>query len=106
MGIEPQTTGCKSDTLPRDNLPGFKPTDIIEFKYVMLNATYSFRRSVILLPGSLPVFINVYGVPFLIYYMLVLLTDLHMQLLFASGKDPARSFSDIGSMIRHSQGLN
>ena len=40
-----------------------------------------------------PVFINGYGVPFLsCYFMLVLLTDLHKQLLFAAGKDPLGPF--------------
>ena len=34
--------------------------------------------------------------------MLVLLIDLHKQLLFAAGKDPAQSFSDIWSIFRHS----
>jgi hypothetical protein len=87
-------TGRKSDTLPPDYLPEFKATVNVTVKYVTLNTTYSFRRSAILLQGSLPVFINGYGVPFLIYYMLVLLIDLHKQLLFASGKDPAQSFSD------------
>ena len=38
---------------------------------------------------------NGYGVPFLSHYMLVLLIDLHKQLLFPAGVDPARSFSDI-----------
>ena len=33
--------------------------------------------------------------PFLIYYMLVLLIDPHKQLVFASGKDPALSYSVI-----------
>ena len=47
------------------------------------------------LPGSLPVSMNGYGVPFLSYYILVLLIDLHKQLLFPAGKDPVRSFSDI-----------
>ena len=47
------------------------------------------------LPGSLPVFINGYGVPFLSYYILVLLIDLDKQLLLAAGKDPTLSFSDI-----------
>ena len=55
---------------------------------------YAFNRSVICLPGSLPVFMNGYGVPFLSYYMLVLL-DLHKQLLFTAGKYPTLSFSDI-----------
>ena len=92
MGIEPRMTGCKSDTLPQDYLPESKSTDNIKCKYVTLNTTYSFRRSAILVPGGLPVFINGYVVPFLIYYMLVLLIDLNKQLLFASGKHPARSF--------------
>ena len=52
----------------------------------MLNTTYAFNRSVIFLPGSLPVFSNGYDVPFLSFYMLVLLIDLHKQLLFAARK--------------------
>ena len=55
----------------------------------MLNATYSLKRSAILLPGSLPVFFNGYGIPILSYYMLLLLIDLRKQLLFAPGTDPA-----------------
>ena len=62
---------------------------------VTLNTTYAFNRSAIFLPDGLPVFINGYGVPFLCYYMLVLLIDLHKQLLLAAGKDPALSFLDI-----------
>ena len=42
-----------------------------------------------------PVFFNGYGVPFLSYYMLVFLIDLHKQLLFSAGKDPAPYFSEI-----------
>ena len=40
------------------------------------------------LPGGLPVFINAYSVPFLSYYMLILLIDPHKQFLFAAGKTP------------------
>ena len=92
-GIKPWTTGCKSDMLPQDYLPDYEFAVNITFNYVTLNTTYSFKGLAILLPGGLPVFINVYGVPFL--SMLVFLIDLHKQLLFAAGKDPARSFSDI-----------
>ena len=67
----------------------------IQLKYVKLNTTYAFNRPAISLTDSLPVFINGYGVPFLSYYMLVLLIDLHKQLLFAARKDPSQSFSDI-----------
>ena len=53
-------------------------------------------------PGSLPVFffLMVTVFPFLSYYrpMLALLIDLHKQLPFAAGKDPARSFSDIAGI--------
>ena len=55
--------------------------------------TYALNRSAIFfLPGGLPVFINGYGVPFLSYYMLVLLIDPHKQLLFAAGKTPLGPF--------------
>ena len=93
LGIEPRTTVCKDDTLPQDYLPDDEQS--ILHLFVTLNTTNAFKRLVILLPGGLPVFINSYGVPFWSYYMLVLFIDLHKQLLFASGKDPAQSFSDI-----------
>ena len=69
----------------------------IQLKYVKLNTTYAFNRSAISLPDSLLVFINGYGVAFLSFYMLVPTPhiDLHRQLLFTSGKDPALSFMDI-----------
>ena len=67
-GIEPRTTGCKSNTLTRDYLPAFKSMVNIKLKYVTLNTTYAFNRSPIFVPGSLPVSINGYGVPFLSYY--------------------------------------
>ena len=89
-----QKTRCKSDTLTRDYLDN-KSMVNIQLKYVTLNTTDAFNRTAIFLPGGLPVYINGYGVPFLIYYMLVLLIDLHKQLLFATGKDPTLYFSDI-----------
>ena len=61
-------------------------------RLILLNHTKDRR---FFLSGGLPVFMNGSGVPFLSYYMLVLLIDLHKQLRFAAGKDPARSFSDI-----------
>ena len=67
----------------------------IHLKYVTLKSTYAFNGLVIFLPDGLPVFINGHGVLFLSYYMLVILIDLHKQLLFAAGKDPAQSFSGI-----------
>ena len=60
---------------------------------LLMNSTH--LRGSLFLPGSLLVSITGYGVPFVSYYMLVILIDLHKQLLFAAGKDPARSFSDI-----------
>ena len=77
----------------------------IKLKYVTLNTAYATDER--FLPESIPVIINGYSVHFLSYYKLVLLIDLHKQLLFATGKDPARTFSDIWSMIRsiHSSGL-
>ena len=39
------------------------------------------------LPGGIPVFINDDRVPFLCYYVLVVLVDLDKQLLFAAGKE-------------------
>ena len=69
--IEPRTTGCKFDTLTQDYLPDFKSKVNIQLTYVMLNTTYAFNRPAIFLPGSLPVIINRYGVPFLSYDILV-----------------------------------
>ena len=63
----------------------------IKIKYVTLNHLYYLRIKQIIdffSPGGLPVFINGYGVPFLSYYMLVLLIDPRKQLLFAAGKTP------------------
>ena len=94
MGIEPRVTGSKSNTLTQDYLPDFKSMVNIKLKYITLNTTYVFTRSAIFLPGSLPVFTNCHSVPFLSYYIRVLLIDLH-KLLFATGYDPVRSFSDI-----------
>ena len=90
VGIEPQKTGCKSDTLTQDYLPDSKSLVNIQLKCVMVNTTYAFHRSVFFLPGGLPVFINGYGVSFLSYYMLVLLIDLHKQLRSVLG--PYRIF--------------
>ena len=77
VGIEPRTTGCKSDTLTRDYLPALKSMVNIILKYVTLNTTHAFNRSPIFVSGSLSVSIIGYGVPFLSYYMRVLLIDLH-----------------------------
>ena len=80
---ERRTSRCKSDTLPRDHLPDYKTIVNIQLKYVMLNTVMHSTDGVFFF--GLPVFINGYGVPFLSYYMLVLLIDLHKQLLFAAG---------------------
>ena len=57
-GIKPRTTGCKPDTLPQDYLADYEIVVNITINYVTRNTTYSFKRSAILLPGGLPVFIN------------------------------------------------
>ena len=81
-------TGYKSDTLSGDYLPDYKTMVNIQLKYDTPNTTYAFNRSAIFLPGSLPVFINGYSVPFSSYYMLVLLIDLHKQLCSPLEKNP------------------
>ena len=105
VGIEPRTTGCKSDTLTRDYLPALKSMVNIILKYVTLNTTHAFNRSPIFVSGSLSVSIIGYGVPLLSYYMRVLLIDLHKygKPLEKIPLGPFRTFSDIWSMIRHSR---
>ena len=40
VGIEPRTTGCKSDTLTRDYLPALKSMVNIILKYVTLKGAF------------------------------------------------------------------
>ena len=90
-GLNPGRPGA-NPTRYLETLPDYKPMVKIQLIFVTRNTTYAFNRSAIFLPDGLPVFINGYGVPFLSYYMLVLLIDLHKQLLFTIGKYLARPF--------------